>query len=74
MTKKMSDAEQREHLEKKYRELDANNDGGVSLKEFIKDTQGFAKVIRQHVWEYFNANQDDGLSLDEYLDTQGAKP
>jgi Ca2+-binding EF-hand superfamily protein len=74
MAKKMTDAEQRVHLEEKYRALDVNGDGSVTLDEFTKGTLGFAKDLRQEVWESFNSNQDNGLSLDEYLDSQGVKP
>ncbi|MBX9405027.1 hypothetical protein K5E40_04975 [Pseudomonas baetica] len=74
MTEKMTDAEQREHLIKTYRDLDANQDGSVSLEEFTKGTKGYSKLLRETVWDAFNRDQDDGLSLEEYLDSQNAKP
>ncbi|MDD1000300.1 EF-hand domain-containing protein [Pseudomonas sp. TNT2022 ID642] len=74
MAKKMTDAEQRAHLEEKYRELDLDGDGSITLEEFSKNTQGFAKELRREVWESFNLNRDDGLDLDEYLASQVVKP
>ncbi|MFJ2482746.1 EF-hand domain-containing protein [Pseudomonas sp. NPDC087598] len=74
MAKKMTDAEQREHLIKTYRELDANQDGSITIEEFTKGTKGYGKTLRESVWAEFNRNHDDGLSLEEYLDSQNTKP
>ncbi len=71
MTKKMTAEEQRKHLEAKYKELDVNGDGRITLDEFTKGTQGSAKELRKEVWDSFNTNGDEGLSLDEYLDSKG---
>ncbi|MBK5525553.1 EF-hand domain-containing protein [Pseudomonas sp. TH08] len=74
MAKKMTDAEQREHLIKTYRELDANQDGSLTIEEFTKGTKGYGKILRESVWNEFNENKDDSLSLDEYLDSENTKP
>jgi Ca2+-binding EF-hand superfamily protein len=71
MTMQKTADEQRRHLEAKYKELDVNGDGSITLDEFTKGTQGFAKELRKEVWDSFNTNGDEGLSLDEYLNNKG---
>ena len=74
MAKKMTDAEQLEHLKKTFKDLDANTDGTLTFEEFANGAEGFDKTLRAWVWDEYNKDGDSNLTLQEYLASQNTKP
>ncbi|SEO88388.1 hypothetical protein [Pseudomonas sp. ok266] len=74
MAKKMTDAEQLEHLKKTFRALDENSDGTLTFEEFANGAQGFEKTMRTWVWDEYNKDRNSKLTLKEYLAQKKTKP
>ncbi|WP_460130915.1 EF-hand domain-containing protein [Pseudomonas sp. H1_D05] len=74
MAKKMTDAEQLEHLKKTFRDLDENSDGTLTFEEFANGAQGFEKTMRTWVWDEYNKDRNSKLTLEEYLAPKKRSP
>jgi len=74
MAKKMTDAEQLEHLKKTFRDLDENKDGILTFEEFASGTKDFGKTLKTWVWDEYNKDRNSELTLEEYLASQNTKP